>query len=137
MSFDISAVSAAVALFVAFVFFAIRRNRAMRGLPEQPELVLGQRAWLSQLESGPMGFDPTQPRLPAGKIESYTVDSGYLIRFETPFEWLKRTEDSAYFTARHRGYPISLLASRKHPRVFVQGEFGSGEAFIGELQLLQ
>ncbi|MDC4203702.1 MAG: hypothetical protein MPW14_08615 [Candidatus Manganitrophus sp.] len=124
-------------LCLLFALYLELGGHALFGTHEHPEKILGKRARLFQLESGPKGLDPNQPKLPPAKIESYSSEHGYRLTFEIPFQWLEKTEDHAYISARHKGYPVSLAASPWRRGVFVHGSFGSGERFIGAFSLLK
>ena len=131
-----------VALLIAglcllYALFLGLGGRALFGTHERPEKILGRRAQLFSLESGPKGLDPDQPKLPPAKIESYSPERGYRLVFEAPAKWLERIEDHAYVLARHIGYPVSLAASPWRRGIFVHGSFGSGEGFIGAFSLLR
>lgn len=124
-------------LCLLYALFLGLGGRALFGTSERPERILGRRAHLFQLESGPKGLDPGQPRLPPAKIESYSPENGYRLVFDAPFKWLEKSEDHAYVSTRSVGYPISLAASPWHRAVTVRGSFGSGEEFIGGFSLLK
>ena len=127
-----------VALALAAAVYLGFGGRAIFGTRERPERILGRRAQLFELESGPLGLDPQQPKLPPATIESSSPGGEYVLRFESPAEWLGKTETHAYVSARHVGYPVSLAASPWpwRPGVVVHGRFGSGERFIGGFRVL-
>ena len=125
-----------VALALLAALYVALGGRAIFGTHERPARVIGRRVQLSQLESGPRGLDPQQPHLPGATIAAYDPADGYRLQFQIPFTWLGKTETEGRVSARHVGYPVSILASRWHRSVFVYGRFGSGEDFIGVLRLL-
>jgi hypothetical protein len=128
---------AVVGLSLAYAAFLAFGGRALFGTRERPEKILGRRARLFQLESGPEGLDREQPALPVAIVESYSPGRGYRLVFETAFKWLHKTEDHAYVSNRSVGYPVSLAASPWRRGVLVHGSFGSGEAFIGGFRLVR
>lgn len=71
-----------VALALAAALYLSLGGRALFGTRERPARILGRRAQLSELESGPRGLDPEQPRLPPATIERFSPEEGYLLRFE-------------------------------------------------------
>ena len=111
-------------------------GRARFSAEERPGRVVGRRAQLTDLESGLRGFDPAQPHLPPAVVERFVPGATYVLRFEAPILWLGKPETHATVAARHVGYPISLAAKPWQRRVTVVGQFGSGEAFIGELRII-
>jgi hypothetical protein len=138
-------VASVTALIWTVVFLALAAaaylglgGRAIFGTRERPERILGRRAQLFELESGPKGLDPQQAKLPAAIVEGFTPGGEYVLRFEAPTEWLGKTETHAYVSARHVGYAVSLAASPWpwRPGVVVNGHFGSGEGFICGFRLL-
>jgi hypothetical protein len=74
--------------------------------------------------------------LPPAIVERFVPEATYVLRFETPVSWLRRTETHAMISARHVGYPVSLAVRPWRRGVVVTGQFGSGEAFIGGLHIL-
>lgn len=122
-----------VVVAVAGVIYIGLGGRALFGTRERPERMLGRRVQLGELESGPKGLDPEQPRLSPAVVEQYEPNGEYRLRFEVPVVWLGRTETHATVAARAIGHPVSRAASIWRRRVWVAGEFGSGEAFLGEL----
>jgi hypothetical protein len=126
-----------VGLCLLYALFLGLGGRALFGTRERPERILGRRGRLFQLESGPKGLDPDQPKLPPAKIESYSPETGYRLVFDTPIKWLEKSEDHAYVSTRSVGYPVSLAASPWRRGVLVHGSFGSGEEFIGGFSLLK
>ena len=118
-------------LCLLYALFLGLGGRGLFGTHERPERIIGRRVRLFHLESGPKGLDPDQPNLPPAKVESYSPDKGYHLKFEAPVKWLEKTEDHAFVSARHVGYPVSLAASPWRRGVYVHGFFGSGEGFIG------
>ena len=124
------AIAVGAAVYVGF------GGRALFGTSERPAHVLGRRAQLADLESGPRGLHPGQPHLPPAIVVRFVPEATYVLRFETPVSWLDRTETHATVSARHVGYPVSLAAKPWRRRVTVAGQFGSGEAFIGELRII-
>ena len=122
---------------VSYGTFSFLRNRGFIRNKESPESVISLKGQLSMLEGGENGFDENQPLMPLARIESYSPEEGYLLVFEEPAKWLGNREERASIWARHTGYPVSLLAKRVHPAIFVSGEFGSGERFIARLQLFK
>jgi len=112
-------------------------ERALLGTHERPQRLIGRRVQLAELESGPLGLDPNQPRLPPANVESFTPDGRYFLRFPLPVVWLGKLETHATISSRHVGYPVSLAADLDRRDIVVAGNFGSGEAFIGMLRVLK
>jgi hypothetical protein len=112
-------------------------GRALLATHEHPQRIIGRRVQLSELESGPLGLDPNQPRLPPANVESYAPDGRYSLRFQLPVTWLGKLETEATVSGRHAGYPVSLAAGFCRRRIVVSGNSGSGEAFIGVLHVLK
>ena len=110
-------------------------GRALFGTKEHPDRILGRRAQLTILETGPLGLAPDQPYLPPAVVERFVPEREYVLRFDTPVPWLERTETQATVSARFVGYPISLTMGPWHRHVTVTGQFGSGEAFLAELRI--
>src|SRR6266540_2762313 len=102
-------------------------GRALFGTHERPDRILSRRVRLDSLESGPLGFDPNQPKLPAALVEQFTSNGEYMLRFEQPVAWLGKVETHAFVRNHHVGYPVSLVARWRRRGVFVGGRFGSGE----------
>lgn len=113
-------------------------GRALLGTKEHPGRILGRRAQLRVIETGPLGLDPGQPPLPPAIVERFVPEAAYVLRFEAPVSWLDRTETHATVSARFEGYPVSLTAGpwRRGRRVTVNGQFGSGDQFIGKLRIM-
>jgi hypothetical protein len=124
-----------VALIVA-VYFGLG-GRALVGTHEHPQRIIGRRVHLAELESGPLGLDPNQPRLPPANVESFGPDGRYFLRFQLPVTWLGKLETHATISSRHVGYPVSLAAGVDRRCIAVAGNFGSGEAFIGLLRIIK
>lgn len=135
-SFQLCALMVA-GLCLAYALFLGLGGRALFGTRERPKRIIGRRAQLSSIESGPKGLDPDQPRLPTSIIDSYSPSIGYRLVFDSPITWLGKTEDHAFVSARHVGYPLSLAVTPWRRGVFVHRAFGSGEQFIGVFSLLR
>ena len=110
-------------------------GRALFGGKEQPDRLLGQRVQLSKVESGPRGLDPNHPALPPAVVENFD-GAMYVLQFEQPVQWLGKTETHARVSSRSTGYPVSLAGGRLQRTVWVNGRFGSGEAFLAVLRRL-
>jgi hypothetical protein len=124
-----------VVISVAVVYLGLG-GRALLRSPERPERILRRRVRLADLESGPGGFDPRQPELPAAVVERFEPAGKYLLRFDAPVVWLGRTETHATIAAREVGHPVSLAAGPWRRRIAVVGTFGSGEPFLGHLRCM-
>ena len=127
------AILIAAALAAAAYFSA--GGRAIFGGSEQPDRLLGERVQLSKVESGPRGLDPNHPSLPPAVVENFD-GAMYVLQFEQPVQWLGKTETHACVSSRSRGYPVSLVGSPFHRTAWVNGRFGSGEAFLAVLRRL-
>jgi hypothetical protein len=104
---------------------------------EHPQRIIGRRVQLTEMESGPLGLDANQPRLPPANVESFGPDGQYSLRFQLPVIWLGKRETHATLFSRHVGYPVSSAADFDRRCLAVAGYFGSGEAFIGLLRVLR
>ena len=136
MPLYLAVIWAVVVLAIIAIVYLGLGGRAIFGTRERPDRILGRRCQLSSLESGPKGFDPRQRQLPPAVIERQMPAGEYVLRFETPAEWLGLVETRAYVSARHVGYPVSSVSSWRRRSVVVNGHFESGEQFIGDLRLL-
>jgi hypothetical protein len=116
---------------IVISYFSLRGT--IFSFSEKPERIMGKTVRLHHIESGLKGLDPDASELPYAKINSCLGDE-YRIDFERSFQWLGKTESLALVSARHKGYPISK--SSKRGFLAVNGKFGSGEPFIGLINLV-
>jgi len=70
---------------------------------------------------------------PAERVRgpAYSPKTGYRLVFEAPIKWFEKSEDHAFVTARHVGYPVSLAASPWGPDV--QVPFGRARVSLAHL----